>query len=144
MNSHGQWEITLVDKVLIRSTAGHFNLTGTLICHQELQDKAPKEGQWAFLENGVNWEMSSEESLHYIKEIRDWKFQNGCMYAAIITPNSISKTIYQRTTCAEPTEQVKYCDSLETAAQWLNSKGFSFSVENFPHTDFLNRTRLDV
>lgn len=142
MNKHGQWEMTLVNDVLVRSVAGHFNLAGTISCFQEMQEIAPKNRPWGFLGNAQNWEMSSEDSFKMIKEMKEWKFKNGCMCSAIIIPTAFRKKIYQINSEAIPSDTVKYFDDLESAAAWLTEKGFPFLVKDYPHNEFIRRTSL--
>lgn len=80
---HGEWQISLVGNVLIRTFAGNFNDAGTLACYEEFQQKAPKDRPWASLADGRYWEMSTQSALHTYQEMRDWAFANGCEHIVL-------------------------------------------------------------
>lgn len=137
---HGEWEITLVRNVLVRSTAGAFNLEGMLSCFQEFQQKVPAT-PWASLADGSNWEMSSAKALRTIQDMRRWTFSHHCVCSAIVIPGQLRRNIHQRESGDFPDELVRYFSDMEAACVWLTAKGFPFAPADYPHQEFIARTR---
>ncbi|CAN5690412.1 hypothetical protein BH11PSE12_BH11PSE12_19810 [soil metagenome] len=140
MKIHGEWEITLVRNVLVRTTAGSFNDEGTQACFLETQQKAPSTMAWAGLTNAANWEMSSATSLQAFAHMREWAFTHGCTCLAVVVPNRIRMEIHRRQTGNAPQDLVHYFSSLETACTWLTGRGFAFTLDDYPHQAFVDRT----
>ncbi|MDE2428211.1 MAG: hypothetical protein KGM99_05750 [Burkholderiales bacterium] len=138
---HGEWEITLVRNVLVRSTAGSLNVAGMYACFQEVKAKAPATA-WASLSNGSNWEMSSAEALQTLKAMRQWVFSHHCACVAVVIPGLLRRNIHQRETGAAGEQNVRYFSSLEQACAWLSDRGFRITPEDYPHYAFLERTKF--
>jgi hypothetical protein len=138
---HGEWEISVIRQIIIRSTAGVFNEEGTLAAFKELQEKAPIAAPWAGLTNAENWEMSSASSLQRISAMRDWAFAHRCQALAIVMPNKLKKKIYQTQTGEFGEDKVAYFFELEQACEWLTAKGFAITAAEYPHYDFIARTK---
>ncbi|MCU6435619.1 hypothetical protein LPB67_17710 [Undibacterium sp. Jales W-56] len=143
MKIHGEWEISLVGNVLVRTTAGSFNEQGTLACFRDTQKKAPVGTPWAGLTNAAHWEMSSARSLQAFPQMREWAFQHGCVCLAVVVPDQMRMTIHQRQTGNLPDNLVRYFSDMAEACAWLTAKGFPFTPEDYPHADFIERTRPD-
>lgn len=138
---HGEWEISVIRQIIVRSTAGVFNEEGTLAAFKEFQEKAPITAPWAGLTNAENWEMSSAVSLQRISAMRDWAFAHQCQALAIVMPNKLKKKIYQTQTGEFGEDKVAYFFELAQACEWLTGKGFAISVDEYPHQDFIARTK---
>lgn len=142
MKIHGDWEITLLGNVLVRSIAGHFNVEGTKAFIEEVRQKAPKNQAWAVLGNAENWEMSGKDSLKLLPQFHEWSIKNGCVCFAIVMPTKMHELIHQRIAGEISEEILKYCSTLEEACAWLNVKGFAITPQDYPHYDFLNKTKI--
>lgn len=142
MKIHGEWAISLVRNVLVRSTAGSFNEAGTLACFRETQRLAPTGTPWAGLTNAVHWEMSNASALQAFPQMRAWAFKHGCVCLAVIVPSRIRKEIHQRQTGNLPENLVHYFASMEEACAWLTAQGFPFAPADYPHAEFIARTRV--
>ncbi|MFZ6846018.1 hypothetical protein [Undibacterium sp. RuTC16W] len=141
MKIHGEWEISLVRNVLVRTTAGSFNEQGTLACFRDTQEKAPVGTPWAGLTNAAHWEMSSASSLQAFPQMREWAFQHGCVCLAVIVPDQMRLAIHQRQTGNLPEHLVHYFSDMQEACIWLTSKGFPFAPADYPHAAFIERTK---
>lgn len=139
---HGEWEISVIRQIIIRSSAGVFNAEGTLAAFKEYRDKAPISAPWAGLTNAVNWEMSNATSLQRIAKMREWAFSNNCKALAIVMPSKLKKQIYRTQTDDFEDERIAYFSDLEQACAWLTAQGFEISAEEYPHHDFIARTQL--
>jgi hypothetical protein len=137
MKIHGEWKITLVRDVLVRTTFGSFNDEGTLACYRDTQSKAPIGSAWASLTNAAHWEMSNIASLQSFAEMREWAFANGCVCVAVVMPDILRKEIHQRQTGNLSENLVRYFSTITDACAWLTSRGFAFSAADYPHTDFI-------
>ncbi len=141
MKIHGEWEISLIRNILVRSTAGVFNNEGTLAVFEETKATAPIQAPWAGLTNAENWEMSSASSLQMFPGMREWAFENNCKCLAIVVPSMLKKKIHQQQTGHFPEELVRYFTDLEQACQWLSERGFAITADEYPHHAFIERTR---
>lgn len=141
MKIHGEWEITVLRNILVRTTAGIFNDEGTLAVFEETKQKAPIHAPWAGLTNAERWEMSTASSLQMFPGMREWAFANNCVCLAIVVPSVLKKKIHQQQTGDFPTDKVAYFNDLSSACAWLTKKGFSVSPEEYPHYDFLEHSR---
>lgn len=139
MKIHGDWIITLVRNVLVRTTFGSFNDEGTWACFLDTKQKAPAGSAWAGLTNAAHWEMSNIDSLQSITEMREWAFGNGCVCLAVVVPDTFRQAIHQRQTGNLSEELVHYFSTIEDACAWLTSRGFAFSVADYPHADFIEK-----
>lgn len=144
MKIHGEWEITVVRNILVRTTAGIFNDEGTLAVFEETKNKAPTEQSWAGLTNAERWEMSTASSLQMFPGMREWAFANNCRGLAIVVPSNLKKKIHQQQTGQYPPDKVAYFSDLESACAWLTQKGFPISPEEYPHREFLEKSRMHV
>lgn len=144
MNIHGEWEISLVGNVLVRSTAGHFNVQGAKSCFEESQIKAPKDKPWALLGNASNWEMAGEDSFQLFPSMFEWAFDNGCLFGAIIMSTNVQKKIYEHFSRNSTGDKFKYFKNLDAACAWLTEKGFSIHPDDYPHYAFIERTKIEV
>lgn len=142
MRIHGEWEITVLRQILIRSTAGIFNEEGTFAAFRETQQKAPTQLPWAGLSNAENWEMSGAGSLQMIRGMREWAFENNCACLALILPNALKQKIHQQQTDAVNDPRIAYFFQLKDACAWLSAQGFPITEEEFPHRAFIERTKL--
>nr|WP_315466470.1 hypothetical protein [uncultured Undibacterium sp.] len=142
MKIHGEWEISVIRQILIRSTAGVFNEDGTLAVFKETQEKAPIQAPWVGLTNAENWEMSSASSLQLLPSMREWAFAHNCQALAIVVSSELKKKIHQAQTGQYSEERVGYFSSLDQACDWLSQKGFAISADEYPHTEFIARTKL--
>ncbi|MBR7801336.1 hypothetical protein [Undibacterium fentianense] len=141
MKIHGEWEISVIRQILIRSTAGVFNREGTLAVFQETQEKAPIQAPWVGLTNAENWEMSGAESLQLFPSMREWAFAHQCQALAVVVPSELKKKIHQTQTGIFSKDQVAYFTRLDAACEWLTQKGFRISPEEYPHAEFIRRTK---
>lgn len=141
MKIHGEWEISVVRNILVRSTAGVFNNEGTLAVFEETKAKAPTHAAWAGLTNAENWEMSTASSLQLFPNMREWAFQNNCHCLAIVVTSALKTKIHQQQTGQYAEDIVKYFTNLRDACQWLTDKGFPINEDEYPHRDFIERTR---
>lgn len=141
MKIHGQWEITVVRNVLVRTTAGSFNEEGTWACFLDTKKKAPVSQPWAGLTNAAHWEMSNVDSLQAFPKMHEWAFQNSCVCLAVVVPDNMRKEIHRRQTGNLPEDLVHYFSTIEEACTWLTSRGFDFTVADYPHAEFIARTR---
>lgn len=141
MKIHGEWKISLVRNILVRSTAGVFNNEGTLAVFEETKATAPIHAPWAGLTNAENWEMSTASSLQLFPSMREWAFENNCHCLAIVLPSLLKKKIHQQQTGQFPEEFVRYFSDLDQACAWLSGKGFPITADEYPHYDFIERTR---
>ena len=141
MKIHGDWEITVIRQILVRSTAGIFNDEGTLAVFKETQEKAPIHALWAGLTNAENWEMSGASSLQMIRGMRVWAFENNCACLAVVVPNNLKQKIHQQQTDSVADPHVAYFSELGEACMWLSDQGFPITKEEYPHRAFLERTR---
>lgn len=144
MRIHGEWKINLVGDVLVRSTAGQFNIEGTKACSLEAKKIVPKNTPWAYLGNASNWEMSGEESFKLFPTLIEWALNNGCQYGAIVLPNIILEKLYKEYTNNITGNKFQYFKTLEEACEWLTSKGFAISPKDYPHYEFIARTKIKV
>ena len=142
MKIHGEWAISLVRDVLVRSTAGSFNEAGTMACFKEIQKKAPAGTPWAGLTNAAHWEMSSANALQAFPQMREWAFKHGCVCQAVVVPSRIRMEIHQRQTGNLAEYLVHYFAVMEEACAWLTAKGFPFSPKDYPHNEFIARAQL--
>jgi hypothetical protein len=142
-NIHGEWEISVIRQILIRSTAGVFNAQGTMAVFKETQEKAPTQAPWVGLTNAENWEMSGTSSLQLFPGMREWAFAHNCQALAIVLPSELKKRIHQTQTGEFGEDKVAYFSTLEQACEWLSHKGFSISPDEYPHREFIAKTRLD-
>ncbi len=138
---HGEWQISLVGNVLIRTFAGNFNDAGTLACYEEFKEKAPKDRPWASLADGRFWEMSTQSALQTYQGMRDWAFENGCEHIVFILPSKFHKIIVERETQALSDPRYHLCFDLEHACERLTALGFPLSPETYPHTEFAEKAR---
>lgn len=138
---HGEWEITLVNQVLVRSFAGHFNEHGTQALFEEYKQKAPVGQRWASLAHATYWEMSTQSSLRAYNAMRDWAFDHGCERIVLIYPSVLHLHIIEKQTGMVATKDFYPCKTIEAAAQWLTEQGFPFSASDFPHADFIAKAR---
>ncbi|MBC3872709.1 hypothetical protein [Undibacterium flavidum] len=138
---HGEWEITVIRQILIRSTAGVFNEEGTRAVFEETQMKAPIAAPWVGLTNAENWEMSGATSLQLFPGMREWAFAHHCVALAIVVPSELKKKIHQHQTGDFGHDRVNYFSNLEQACEWLTAKGFPIREEEYPHRDFIRRTK---
>jgi hypothetical protein len=138
---HGEWQISLVKDVLVTTMAGVFNEPGTRAYFKEAIATAMIDKPWAALSNSENWDMSCAACLEIFAEMRRYAFDHQCQCLAVIIPSFLRKTIHQRQTGNFSEDQVAYFDNLEDATAWLRLKGFDFFPEDFPHYDFIQRTR---
>lgn len=143
MKIHGEWEISLVGNVLVRSSAGQFNIEGTKACFLESQNKAPKNRPWAYLGNATNWEMSGEDSFKLFPSTIEWALNNGCSYCAIVFPNIILEKLYKKYTNNLTGNKFNYFNTLNEACEWLTSKGYPITLEDYPHHEFIERTKIE-
>lgn len=141
MKIHGDWEITVIRQILVRSTAGIFNEEGTLAVFKETQEKAPLDAPWAGLTNAENWEMSGASSLQMIRTMRRWAFENNCACLALVLPNKLKQKIHQQQTGAFADPRVAYFSELAEACVWLSERGFPITEAEYPHRAFIERTR---
>jgi hypothetical protein len=141
MKIHGDWEITVIRQILVRSTAGIFNEEGTLAVFKETQEKAPIHAPWAGLSNAENWEMSGASSLQMIRGMRIWAFENNCAGLALVLPNTLKQKIHQQQTGAVTDPRVAYFSELAEACVWLSERGFTITEAEYPHRAFIERTR---
>lgn len=141
MKIHGEWAITLVRNVLVRTTSGSFNEDGTWACFRDTKQKAPVGSAWAGLTNAEYWEMSNIDSLQAFPEMRDWAFNHGCVCLAVVVPDTLRQEIHRRQTGNLPENLVHYFSTLKDACDWLTSRGFDFSVADYPHADFIAKTQ---
>jgi len=139
MNIHGEWRVSLVGDVLVRTVAGSFNEAGTHAVFQETLAKMPKDRPWVALGDARLWEMSSVASLKAIPAMRDWLFEQGCVGLAVLLPGRIRSLIFQRETGAVPSENMQFFSTLEEACAWLTALGFSFGVTDYPHNEFVSQ-----
>lgn len=139
MKIHGDWIITLVRNVLVRTTFGGFNEEGTWACFLDTKQKAPVGSAWAGLTNASHWEMSSMDSLKAFPEMREWAFANGCVCLAVVVQDNLRKEIHQRQTGNLPEDLVHYFSTIEDACLWLTARGFAFSVADYPHAEFIEK-----
>lgn len=142
MKIHGEWEITVLRQILIRSTAGIFNEEGTLAAIRETQQKAPIQLPWVGLSNAENWEMSGASSLQIIRSTREWAFANNCVGLALVLPNVLKRKIHQQQTKAENDPRIAYFFQLKDACAWLSAQGFPITEDEYPHRAFIERTKL--
>ncbi len=140
MNIHGEWEISVIRQILVRSTAGVFNEQGTLAVFKETQEKAPIGAPWVGLTNAENWEMSGASSLQMFPKMREWAFAHNCQALAIVVTSELKKKIHQTQTGQFPEDRVAYFSDLAQACAWLSEKGFPISVDEYPHRAFISRT----
>lgn len=141
MKIHGEWEISTIRNILVRSTAGIFNNEGTVAVFEETKAKAPTNDAWAGLTNAENWEMSTASSLQLFPGMREWAFENNCRCLAIVVTSLLKTKIHQQQTGQFSEDVVKYFTSLDEACDWLTSKGFPVTADEYPHRDFIERTR---
>jgi len=141
MKIHGDWEITVIRQILVRSTAGIFNEEGTLAVFKETQEKAPTLLPWAGLTNAENWEMSGANSLQMIRGMRIWAFENNCACLALVLSNSLKQKIHQQQTNGVNDPRIAYFSKLKDACAWLSERGFPITEDEYPHRAFLDRTR---
>jgi hypothetical protein len=73
--------------------------------------------------------------------MRDWAFAHQCQALAIVMPNKLKKKIYQTQTGEFGEDKVAYFFELAQACEWLTGKGFAISVDEYPHQDFIARTK---
>lgn len=139
---HGEWEISVVRDVLVSSLAGVFNEPGTRAYFAEAMQKAPIDRAWVALSHSENWDMSGAAALAIFAEMRAYAFANNCQGLAVVIPSALRKMIHQRQTGNFSEDLVTYFTKLEDACLWLQSRGFSFAVDDYPHYEFLARTRL--
>lgn len=139
MKIHGEWRISVVGDVMVRTTAGSFNERGTKAVFQETLEKMPQGRPWVTLGDARLWEMSNAASLQAIPAMRDWLFEHGCVGLAIVLPGVIRSLIFQRETGSTPNEQLQFFSTLEEACAWLTSLGFPFSVTDYPHSEFVSQ-----
>ncbi|MFZ6819959.1 hypothetical protein [Undibacterium sp. Ji22W] len=142
MKIHGEWEITVIRQILIRSTAGVFNEEGTRAVFQETQQKAPISAPWVGLTNAENWEMSGASSLQLFPGMREWAFANNCAALAIVVPSELKKKIHQHQTGEFSQDRIAYFSNLTQACEWLCSKGFAIRADEYPHHEFIRRTKM--
>ena len=143
MKIHGEWEITRVRNVLVQTVAGNFNEEGALARANELKVKVPGDGPWALLSNASNWDMGSADTLRIIAHTREWILSRGCAHIASVIPAGLRRSIHQGKTGALPPEVYRYFNDLDEACAWLTSLGFPITADEYPHRDFLQRTRID-
>lgn len=141
MKIHGEWEISVIRQILIRSTAGVFNEEGTRAAFEETQQKAPSNAPWVGLTNAENWEMSGAASLQLFPGMREWAFANNCVALAIVVPSELKKKIHQAQTGDFGQDRVAYFSTLDQACVWLTAKGFAISADEYPHQEFIRRTK---
>lgn len=141
MKIHGEWEISVIRQILVRSTAGTFNEEGTLAVFKEFQQKAPIQLPWAGLSNAENWEMSTAGSLQLFPAMREWAFSHNCQALAVVLPSKLKTKIHQSQTGKVHEDQLAYFTKLEEACTWLSVKGFPISAEEYPHHEFIRRTK---
>ncbi|TXI90483.1 MAG: hypothetical protein E6Q34_08865 [Burkholderiaceae bacterium] len=144
MKIHGEWKISVVRNVLVRTTAGIFNDEGTLAVFEETKLKAPIEQPWAGLTNAERWEMSTASSLQLFPGMREWAFANNCVCLAIVVPSALKKKIHQQQTGDFPPDKVAYFNDLDSACAWLSNKGFPITRAEYPHAEFLEHSRQFV
>jgi len=141
MKIHGEWVTTLVNDVVVRTTAGSFNLEGTIACFHDTQKTAPTDRPWAIFNHAINWEMSNEEALQAYPMMRDWVFSHGCVCIVVIVSTGMRLKIHQKQTGGYSDDQVRYLTDIDEAFAWLNSKGFPFNMADYPHNDFLEHVK---
>jgi hypothetical protein len=144
MRIHGEWEISLVGNVLVRSTAGQFNIEGTKACFLESQNNVPKNKSWAYLGNASNWEMTGSDSFQLFPNMFEWAFNNGCVCGAVVMPNIIHKKIYEQIAKETTGDKFRYFKTLVDASEWLTSKGYPLTPEDYPHYEFIERTKIET
>jgi hypothetical protein len=139
MKIHGEWQISIIGDVMVRTTAGSFNERGTSAVFQETLEKIPQDRPWVSLGDARLWEMSNTASLQAISAMRDCLFQRGCVGLAIVLPGRIRSLIFQRETGSTPNERLQFFSTLEEACTWLSSLGFSITPADYPHTEFVTQ-----
>lgn len=139
---HGEWQISLVKDVLVSSMAGVFNEQGTRAYFKEAMSTAVVDKPWAALSNSENWDMSCAACLEIFAEMRRYAFDHQCQCLAVIIPSFLRKTIHQRQTGNFSEDKVAYFTNLQEATAWLRAKGFDFYPHDYPHTEFIENTRV--
>lgn len=127
--------------VLVTSMAGVFNEQGTRAYFAEALAIAATDKPWAALSNSENWDMSCAACLEIFADMRRYAFAHQCQCLAVIIPSFLRKAIHQRQTGNFPEDKVAYFSNLEDATAWLRVKGFDFYPQDYPHTEFIRRTR---
>ena len=136
---HGEWQISMVNNILVRTFAGNFNEAGTQALFEEYKQKAVISGPWASLADGRYWEMSTQSALQSYSGMRDWAFAHGCEHIVFILPSQFHKIIVERETKAISDPRYHLCANLEDACDKLTQLGFPFTPEQYPHYAFLRK-----
>ena len=142
MKIHGQWQVSRVRNIIVQTIAGAFNEEGARARAEELRALAPGDGPWAVLGNSTNWDMGNVATLKIVEAMRDWMRRHGCVCIATVVPSGFRRTVHQEHTGEAPVDFLRYCATLDEACDWLSERGFPFTVDDYPHYEFLERSRM--
>ncbi|MBC3884572.1 hypothetical protein [Undibacterium griseum] len=144
MKIHGEWEISLVRNIVIRTFAGAFNEQGFNALFEELKAIAPRGRPWASMAQGQYWEMAPEAALKSYSSMLQWVRKHGCEYVVFVCPSKFHLDIMKRNAGVNPDERFHVCETTEEACAWLTSKGFPLSIQEYPHHAFIEKVRIEL
>ncbi len=138
---HGNWKIKKIENIILSVVVGAWNKEAALTYFDQ-HKKLKYSGQnYVEICNLVNWELSTPECMDIIVKIEKWHRKKGRKYLALVVGESAiieftSKNAMVKNDLPKDFE-ICYFKELDSAVEWLSSKGFIVPLEEIPYLEKL-------
>ncbi len=125
MQSHGSFEVTIIDQTLTVKAFGAWNYETALSYGEEFKQLACKlrNKPWACLLDLTEWELFTSDSWDYLNELNEWCNINNQKYEVIICSSPTQKALLEKTHVLLPNVEARFFDDFENAYKWLKHVG---------------------
>jgi len=126
MREHGSFDMDVDGQVIVVKVYGAWNFeTTSRWCDEYKQHiDAIKNKPWTRLMDLSLWELTTPDVWELVDKVNHWANSNNQQHEVVICPLSIQKHLLERAHQVLTNVEIKFCDNLSEAKNWLKSKGF--------------------
>ena len=125
MREHGSFKMKIIDQTLIVQCFDAWNIETVLRLCEEYKVLVATiyDKPWACLVDLSQWELSTPGMWDEIDKLNQWGNTHNQRYEAVICCMATQQTLMEASHDVLTNVESKFCNDIEEAVGWLNSKG---------------------
>ena len=131
MQPHGSFELSVKNQIVIIKAMGAWNFEMAVEFGEQYKALVLTFNQdpWACLIDLTEWELFTPEASDYLDDINRWADANNQRFEAVVCGLSIQQSLLEKNQAAFTHVETQFCESLDLACQWLESKFYAISSD---------------